>query len=391
MDRNVKAFYAAVARGDERAVRAALREDAALANARDRQGSTPLHLAAFEGAGDVVTTLLDAGAEPSPLEPESQATPLHWAAEGGHVEVVRLLLARGAALELRDAWFGLTPLGWATAVFWRPRKPGSRAGAVALLRAAGARADAFVELGADDVAALRRVLDENPAELNRRLGFVGDEMQPLHWAGAYGREDAIPLLLQAGADVSARTTVGLTPLGASLQRAQSGSASAFLLAGVTGDESTAVVGGFVEALEADPSRLTPQLASRLLFVAAAENHDDMVRALVRFGGDPAIRLRRIVRELPIPATPLHVAIQFDSEASLKALLEAGGPVNAGADAGTPTPLHVAAGEGAEALVRLLLDAGADRAARETGYDGTPSDWAAWAGHGELATRLRAAS
>jgi ankyrin repeat protein len=390
MNRNVPAFYGAVARADVGAVRAALASDAALAGARDRLGSTPLHLAAFRGATELVVTLLDAGAEASALERESRATPLHWAAQAGHDDVVRLLLARGAPLEVRDAWYGLTPLGWATAVFWGPKR--RRDGVVALLREAGAQTDAFVELGLDDVAALQRVIAANPAELGRRLGWVGDEMQPLHWAGAYGREEAISLLLEAGADADARTTFGLTPLGTALQRAQSGSAAAFLRAGISGDESTAVVGGFVDALEADAKkRLTRGLASRFLFVAASEGHEAMVRALVRRGADPATRLTRLVRELPVPATPLHLSVLNGSEATVKALIEVGGPVNAGVEAGTPTPLHVAAAEGVEALVRLLLDAGADRAARETGYDGTPSDWAAWGGHGELATRLRAAS
>ncbi|HYG69345.1 MAG TPA: ankyrin repeat domain-containing protein, partial [Anaeromyxobacteraceae bacterium] len=175
MDRNVENFHAAVIRGDAGAVRAALKSDPSLANVPDPQGSAPLHLAAFRGWSELVAILLDAGAEPSAPERDSQATPLHWAAERGHDEVVRQLLARGAALEPRDGWYGLTPLGWSTAVFWgTARKRRDRAAVTRRLREAGARADAFVELGADDTNALKRVLAADPAELTRRLGFAGD-------------------------------------------------------------------------------------------------------------------------------------------------------------------------------------------------------------------------
>ena len=393
MDRNlIDELYASVVRNDVGAVRAALAAHPGLLDARDRLGSTPLHLAAFRGSSGMLELFLDAGAPVDALELESRSTPLHWAAEAGQGEIVRLLLERGASLEQRDAWFGLTPLGWATCVFWVPRKHRDRSVVVGQLRAAGARGDAFVELGANDLDALRRLVTADPAELTRRLGFAGDEMQPLHWAGAYGRQDAIALLIELGADTSARTMLGLTPLGAVLQRAQTGSAAAFLRAGFSGDESTAVVGGFVEALkDVSAEILTPALASRLLFVASSEGHDQMIETLVRRGADPAARLRRIIRELSFLATPLHVAAQHDCASAAKALLAAGAPPSAGAEEGKPTPLHVAAAEGLDELVQLLLEGGADREAREVAYDATPADWADFAGYRELAIRLRARS
>jgi len=389
VDKRIDDFYASIAGDDAAAVRAALAADPTLVGARERHlGSTPLHLAAFRGHAEIVRTLLDLGADVRALERESGSSPLHWAAEGGHAEVVRLLLARGGELEARDAWYGLTPLGWATAVFWAPRKRRDRSAAVSVLREAGARRDAFTELGANDLDALRRVVLADPAELTRRLGFAEDEMQPLHWAGAYGREEAIGLLIELGADVTARTSLGLTPLGAALQRAQAGSAAAFLAAGFAGDETTAVVGGFVPVVEAaaEAKTITPDLASRLLFVAAAEGHVEMVRALVRLGADPALRLRRLLGEFPLLATPLHVAAQRGQEATARALLDAGASPGGGAEGGTPTPLHVAAGAGHEGVVLLLLQRGADPSARERAYDATPADWAASSGHRDL-TRL----
>lgn len=393
MAMSVDSFLESVARGDLPAVRDALKSDPSLAAARDRQlGSTALHYAAHRGRLEIVKLLLDHDADPGAVERGSGTTALHWAAEGGEPEVVKLLLARGAALERRDEWFGLTPLGWATVVVRVKRAGQDRAGAARVLREAGAASDAFVEIARDDQDALRRLIVANPSEMARRLGFAGDEMQPLHWAGAYGKVDALQVLMELGADTRARTTLGLTPLGSSLQRAHSESADVLVRFGVTGDESTAVVGGFVSALELTPADvLTKDLASRLLFVAAAEGHADMVAALVARGADPKLRLRRLMGEVPMMATALHAAAEAGHEKAVKALLDAGAPIDAGNEDGAPTPLHFAASDNREPVVRLLLDRGADRSARDRGYDGTPADWAAAFGHRGLASLLRGQS
>ncbi len=57
-------------------------------------------------------------------------------------------------------------------------------------------------------------------------------------------------------------------------------------------------------------------------------------------------------------SPLHMAVQGESENLVKRLLNAGVPVNA-ADPDGNTPLHAAAAIGSVAMVRLLLEHGAD--------------------------------
>lgn len=73
------AFFQAIAARDEERVRALLEAHPALALARDSEGATALHHAAFLG----------------------------------HRSMVSLLCAKGAELNARDERFGATPSGWA--------------------------------------------------------------------------------------------------------------------------------------------------------------------------------------------------------------------------------------------------------------------------------------
>ncbi|KAH9012837.1 A designed selected ankyrin repeat protein in complex with the Map kinase Erk2 [Lactarius deliciosus] len=86
-------------------------------NARDEEGSTPLHHATYPegfragwwgGSPDVVRLLLDHGADAC-LRDNDGNTALHWAAYGGHLEVCRILLERNVeANSLNDE--GSAPL-----------------------------------------------------------------------------------------------------------------------------------------------------------------------------------------------------------------------------------------------------------------------------------------
>lgn len=93
-----KAILKAAKSGDAVRVGELLAGDESLVNARDKDGSTPLHCAAWKGHVAVVEALLAAGADVNVRNQNEHYgdTPLHAAAHGNQRAVAELLLARGA-------------------------------------------------------------------------------------------------------------------------------------------------------------------------------------------------------------------------------------------------------------------------------------------------------
>jgi ankyrin repeat protein len=85
-----------------------LLERRADANARDKDGWTPLHRASFRGDADLVRVLVEGGADVT-IQDERGWTPLHRASYEGKTEASRVLLERGAFATAQDK-FGYTPL-----------------------------------------------------------------------------------------------------------------------------------------------------------------------------------------------------------------------------------------------------------------------------------------
>ena len=112
---NAKAIIKAAKNGDAEAVRRLLNESPSLVTARDKDGSTPLHCAAWNGHEDVAAILLDAGAAVNDHNQNGHwgTTPLHAAAHGNQKQVATLLVARGADLQARNL-NGRTPLAETT-------------------------------------------------------------------------------------------------------------------------------------------------------------------------------------------------------------------------------------------------------------------------------------
>ncbi|MGX9670002.1 ankyrin repeat domain-containing protein [Mycobacterium sp. HM-7] len=66
-------------------------------NARDDDGATPLHQAAWEGDLSLIRRLLDAGADPSITDGRFDSTPLEWAEHAYQTEAAELLRAATSA------------------------------------------------------------------------------------------------------------------------------------------------------------------------------------------------------------------------------------------------------------------------------------------------------
>lgn len=150
----------------------ALLEEGAKVNSRDRNGDSPLNMAAAKGNAALADVLLKAGADVN-LANLSGVTPLMGAAFSGNVEIVRKLLAAGANIDPLD----------------RVKKN-------AATYAAGTGCS-------DCLLALIRAGTPVNAPLENDLTL-------LMWAAAYGHESSVRLLLAQGADRKLKDRRGKT-------------------------------------------------------------------------------------------------------------------------------------------------------------------------------------
>ena len=138
-----------LSKGDVPAVKAVIEKSPRLVDARDGDGSTPLHYAAFSGDPDLVRFLIDKGAKVGSMDAKSK-TPLHIAVMNDRREAAAALLERGAAVEARDDY-------QRTALVLCARERGQ--------------------------ASLGRVLIEAGADVNAKDKFGSDALELAAWRG----------------------------------------------------------------------------------------------------------------------------------------------------------------------------------------------------------------
>lgn len=205
-------IFAAAGLGDVGQVQAFLRDNPDLVMSRDRNGATPLHWA---GDAEVARVLLDAGADIEATENQYHNTPLEYASH--HRDVVQFLISRGATVRFpmacsigdvetarrllqEDPALASTPNGYS-----RPE-----ADTLPLSIAA-------IYYQPDMVTFLLDYGVEVNAPNTKRLDATA-----LHFAARSGHYAIVELLLQRGADASARTNQDKTPLFYALQGQREG-------------------------------------------------------------------------------------------------------------------------------------------------------------------------
>ena len=189
--------------------------DGADVNATDYYGSTPLHLAAMYGKAEVISVLVQAGADinvttiaHNGVDFDAGKTPLHKAAFHGNVEVIPVLVQLGADVNAGDN-YAQTPLHEATL--------SGKIEAVPILVKEGADINVTDKFGRTPLhhAAIFESAEVIPVlvkagaylEPTDNKGFT-----PLHRAAEEGDINAVKALVRATADILATTDDGLTPL-----------------------------------------------------------------------------------------------------------------------------------------------------------------------------------
>jgi ankyrin repeat protein len=325
----------AAKRGDAAAARALLAEHAD-ATAREPDGTTALHWAAYHDQESLVADLIAAGADVSAAN-DYGATPLSEAAVVGNVAVLRRLLDAGAAVDA-------------------PNAEGQTALMVVARSSNVAAAELLIERGAD-VDAVEQ----------------WKQQTILMWAAAQSQPAMVRLLLEHGADANTRSKVndwkrqvtaeprakhlpsgGLTPLLFAARQGCVACAAALLDAGAKIDQP-------------DPDAVTP------LLIALLNAHFDVAKLLIERGAN-------VNKWDWWGRQPLYAAVDYNT------LPHSGRPDRPSLDATSALDvirLLLEAGANPNAQLKLLQpyrDLGADRGADPIlGIGTTPAIRAAKAG------------
>jgi uncharacterized protein len=310
--------------------------------------------AAMQGNHDAVRALLKEGADVNTAQGDGM-TALHWAVQKSDFDLTKTLLYAGANVKATTRIGGYSPLLIASRMGNAPMIDTLIAGG-ADPNAATANGTTAVMLAAQagNAAAVGALLDRG-ANVNARENVKGETA--LMIAAAYGRADVIRALTAKGADVNVTTKVmDLVAFNKEEQErfAQLQQQQAAQGAGRGGR------GGAAEPVQGQGRRgFNPNAKPGI------ERQYNFTELVAYWGG----------------MTALHLAARQGETEAVKALLEAGAPIDQKAIGDGSTPLIVATINGHFDLAKFLVDQGANpEAAQHNGvtplYAALNCQWAA---------------
>jgi ankyrin repeat protein len=359
-------------------------------------GETPLMMAARTGNLDTVRTLLEAGAEIDRTENQRGTSALMWAAANRNAEVISLLLDNGANMALRSATTppGESPYLAETARsrirdFYLNTGQGgasldrAQSGAEDLPEVAVSREELIKRLPPELVADFEReIAQEKTGEVKPPPPKLWGGLTALHFAVREGDLASVKALVDAGAEVDEVSEFGWTPLLTATQNRYY------------------QIGAYLLEQGANPNLANEGGWSPLYITVDNRNieggsyptrkpdmdHLAFIRLLLDAGADPNIRMKSSTETRNVfiqnwlredGATPFLRAAQSSDLDVMNLLLEHGADPNIATFEGI-TPLMVAAGIGwvggttyewsedaNKETVALLLELGNDPNARET--------------------------
>jgi len=416
----------AIRNGDDEAAIALLSADPSLIHACDRNGGTPLHVAAEAGREEMVAWLLDRKADP--LHPDAKGfTPLDRAALGGEGRfpaVAQRLLDAGAPLTIRGAvalgetdrvreLAGQDPTLLLGDIDWRHGGLLSlavRHGRLEMVRT-------LLDLGAD---VNERTMLEELEEPTESSG------QPLWLAAAAGRRDIAELLLDRGANPNANPYASGWPIDHAYRRNDAEMKQLLLARGAKAKPWTITLAHDVDAASRMLAEDSSEDVARELVWSAACNacpaivemalpriawpRDDprwnwiLVQPPRSAGDDGVVEPYFTCMELLLAridpnvgrrgSTVLHfVAARGTLSESARVrfaamLIDHGARLDLRDDLLLSTPLGWACRWGRKEMVELLLSRGASSAEPDAEPWATPLAWANKMGHSEIADLLR---
>jgi len=302
-------------------------------NLMDKDGLTPLSLAARDGHEGVVKLLLETGNVDVDVKSKKGHTPLSLAAENVHEGVVKLLLeTRKVDVDSKDK-NGETLLRWAL------RRQHEEIVKL-LLETGKVDVDSKDEAGETPLSLAARYGQEGAVKLLLETGKVDVDVKskkghtPLSLAAKNGHDGVVKLLLETRkVDVDVKSNYGQTPLSPAAETGHEGAVKLLLET------------GRVDVDSKDGDRCTP------LSLAAENEHEGVVKLLLETGKVDVDSMNMYGR------TPLSLAAKNGHDGVVKLLLETG-KVDVDSNGWFwRTPLSLAAKNGHNGVVKLLLETG----------------------------------